>query len=40
MMREKSGNDGVSYPEGGINQYIAAHIFNGQDAIHNLPTLE
>ena len=29
----------LSYPDGGIYLYIAPHIYNGQDAAHNLPTV-
>ena len=45
MTRDKSGGDerrvivDLSFPEGGINQFIAPHLFDGQDAIHNLPTI-
>ena len=45
MSREKSGGDGrrvivdLSFPDGGINQYIAPHVFDGQDVSHNLPTV-
>ena len=45
MTREKDGGDGrriivdLSFPEGGINKYIAPHVFNGGDATHNLPTI-
>ena len=45
MSREKSTGEGrriivdLSYPDGGINLYIAPHIYNGQDAAHNLPTV-
>ena len=28
-----------SYPNGGINQHIAPHTFDGRDAVHNLPTI-
>ena len=46
MTREKADSDSrriivdLSFPDGGINKYIAPHIFNGQEAIHNLPTIE
>ena len=46
MSREKSGGDGrriivdLSFPDGGINQFIAPHIFDGRDAVHNLPTIQ
>ena len=46
MSHEKSGGDGrrvivdLSFPDGGINQHIAPHIFNGKDAVHNLPTIQ
>ena len=30
----------LSYPAGGINQYIPPHLFNGKPAAHNLPTIE
>ena len=30
----------LSYPRGGINQYIAPHLFNGKPATHNLPSVE
>ena len=45
MSREKLGGQGrrvivdLSFPDGGINQFIAPHVFNGRDAIHNLPTI-
>ena len=45
MSREKSGGDGrriivdLSFPDGGINQFIAPHTFDGQEAVHNLPTV-
>ena len=45
MSREKSGGDGrrvivdLSFPDGGINQHIAPHIFDGAEAVHNLPTI-
>ena len=45
MSREKSGGDGrriivdLSFPNGGINQYIAPHVFDGKDVTHNLPTV-
>ena len=45
ITREKSGDDGrriivdLSYLDGGINKHIAPHVFNGHDAIHNLPTV-
>ena len=45
MSREKSSGDGrriivdLSYPAGGINHYIAPHVYKGQDAVHNLPTI-
>ena len=46
MTREKSGGQGrriivdLSYPDGGVNQFITPHVFNGRDAIHNLPTID
>ena len=46
MTREKSGGQGrriivdLSFPDGGINQYVLPHVFNGRDAVHNLPTIE
>ena len=46
MSREKSAGGGrrvivdLSFPEGGINQHIPPHIFNGKDAVHNLPTVQ
>ena len=45
MSREKTGADGrriivdLSFPGGGINQHITHHVFNGLDAVHNLPTI-
>ena len=30
----------LSYPDGGINQHITPHLFNGHPAVHNLPTVE
>ena len=30
----------LSYPDGGINEYIIPHVFNGKPATHNLPTIE
>ena len=30
----------LSYPEGGINQHIQPHWFNGRLAVHNFPTIE
>ena len=45
MSKEKSGGDGrrvivdLSFPDGGINQHIAPHIFDGEEAVHNLPTI-
>ena len=30
----------LSYPDGGINQHIEPHWFNGRPAVHNLPTIE
>ena len=46
MSREKSGGEGrrvivdLSFPDGGINQFIAPHVFDGRDAVHNLPTIQ
>ena len=46
MSREKSDGDGrrvivdLSYPDGGINCHIAPHMFDGRDAVHNLPSVE
>ena len=46
MTREKSAGDSrriivdLSFPDGGINQYIAPHTYDGHDATHNLPTVE
>ena len=46
MTREKSGGDGrriivdLSYPDGGVNLHIAPHVFDGRDAVHNLPTID
>ena len=46
MTREKADSEDrqiivdLSFPEGGINKYIFPHIFNGKEAIHNLPTVE
>ena len=28
----------LSFPEGGVNQYVQPHLFNGKEAHHNLPT--
>ena len=45
MSREKSGKEGrriivdLSFPDGGINYHIPPHIFDGRDAVHNLPTI-
>ena len=45
MSREKPNGDGrrvivdLSFPDGGINQYIAPHTYDGRDAIHSLPTV-
>ena len=30
----------LSYPDGGINQHIRQHIYNGQEVAHNLPTID
>ena len=46
MTREKGDGIGrrvivdLSFPEGGINKHIPPHLFNGQEAIHRLPTIE
>ena len=46
MSREKSGGDGrrtivdLSFPDGGVNQYIQPHRYEGQPAVHNLPTIQ
>ena len=45
MSREKPGGDGrrvivdLSFPDGGINQHIAPHVYDGEEAVHNLPTI-
>ena len=45
MTREKPGGDGrrvivdLSFPNGGVNQYIAPHVYDGQEAVHHLPTI-
>ena len=46
MTREKNDSSDrriivdLSFPEGGVNKYIIPHVFNGQEATHNLPTVE
>ena len=46
MTREKGDGAGrriivdLSYPEGGINRYIPQHLYNEQEAVHRLPTIE
>ena len=46
MTREKVDSDerrvivDLSFPEGGINKYIKPHMLNGDEATHNLPTVE
>ena len=46
MTREKADTDerrvivDLSYPNGGINEYIQPHRFNGDEATHNLPTVD
>ena len=46
MTREKAESEDrrvivdLSFPEGGINRHIAPHQFEGQEATHNLPTVE
>ena len=46
MSREKAGSTDrriivdLSFPDGGVNKYIQPHIFNGEEATHNLPTIE
>ena len=45
MSREKPGGEGrrvivdLSFPDGGVNKFIPPHLFDGQDAYHNLPTI-
>ena len=46
MTREKSDSRerrvivDLSFPQGGINKFIAPHMYNGQEAVHNLPTID
>ena len=30
----------LSYPDGGVNKFIAPHVFNNRPASHNLPTVD
>ena len=30
----------LSYPEGGVNEWVEPHLFNGNTAHHNLPTVD
>ena len=30
----------LSFPDGGVNDYIHPHIYNGKEALHNLPTVQ
>ena len=46
MTREKADSHkrriivDLSFPEGGVNAHIIPHVFNGREALHNLPTIE
>ena len=46
MSREKQDSDDrrvivdLSFPDGGINQYIHPHQYEGEEAIHNLPSVK
>ena len=46
MTREKADSNerrvivDLSFPDGGINQHIQSHMFNGLEATHNLPTVD
>ena len=46
MTRQKGDGTGrriivdLSYPDGGINEHIPHHIYNGKEAVHRLPTIE
>ena len=46
MSREKRGGStrriivDLSYPDGGLNAHIQPHIFEGKEAVHNLPSVD